>query len=132
MQTQFKIDQAKSFEGMVFVSCEPKRKFRSDEQEFTKDGQLGKWEIQVLAAIRNGFGQLTNEVLKVGIASRQNPAEGVAPFTPVELADLEVGVIEKTKKLDDGTERIIGVNVWFRCSEILNVAETVVRPATAA
>lgn len=131
MQTQFKIDVRKSFEALVFVSCEPKLKFRSTEQETTKDG-LPKWDVQVLAMIRNPFGQLTNEILKVGMASRSNPAEGLGHFTPVDLADLEVGVIEKTKKMDDGTERIIGVNVWFRASEILNVSETVVAPATAS
>ncbi len=116
-----KIDQRATFAGLVFLSCEAKREMGSDRQATTKDGQL-KWEVQVLGAVRNQFGQLSNEVIKVGIVARENPAQGIAPFTPCELGDFEVGVMEKTKKNPDGTERIVGVTVWFRATEILLAA----------
>jgi hypothetical protein len=121
MIANLKIDQRATFAGLVFLSCEPKREMGSDRQAVTKDGSL-KWELQVLAAIKDNFGGTKNEVVKVGMTGRTNPAEGVAPFTPVELGDFEVGVMEKTRKDQNGNEKIIGVTVWFRASEILNVA----------
>jgi hypothetical protein len=131
MNSNFKIDQAATFAGLVFLSCEPKLDFNTKQQQMTKgDNPLPKWEIQVLGAVRDQFGQTSNEVVKVGIASRTNPAESIAPFTPVSLSDLEVGVMERTKKVD-GVEKVIGVTVWFRCTEILNAAETVLTPAAA-
>lgn len=117
MRANFKIDQGGTFAGLVFLSCQPKLAFGSTEQERTKDGRL-KWTVEVLGAAYDGFGGTSNEVLKVGIASSTDPAEGIAPFTPVELGDFEVGVMEKTKKNADGSERVVGVNVWFRASEI--------------
>jgi len=116
MLTNAVIDQSRTFAGLVFLSCQPKLKFGSMEQEMTKDGR-GKWELEVLGAVRQ-FGGTKNEVLKVGIASSTDPGKGIPPFSPIELGDLEIGVMEKTKKNPDGTERIIGVNVWLRASEI--------------
>lgn len=117
MRANFKVDQTATFAGLVFLSCQPKLAFGSDQQERTRDGRL-KWTIEVLGAAYDGFGGTSNEVLKVGMASSTNPAEGVNPFTPVELGDFEVGVMEKTKKTQDGGEKVVGVNVWFRASEI--------------
>lgn len=119
MLTNFKIDQGRTFAGLVFLSCQPKFKFGSTtEQEVTKDGRR-KWELEVLGAVYTPFGGTENQVLKVGMASSTDPAEGIAPFSPVELGDFEVGVMEKTKKdRETGQEKVIGVNVWFRATEI--------------
>lgn len=117
MRANFKIDQARTFKALVFLSCQPKKAFGSDQQEMTKDGQ-GKWTVEVLGAAFDGFGGTTSEVMKVSMAGRTNPAEGITNFTPIELGDFEVGVMEKTKKTGDGGERVIGVTVWFRASEI--------------
>lgn len=117
MRANFKIDQGATFAGLVFLSCQPKLAFGSAEQERTKDGRL-KWTVEVLGAARDGFGGTSNEVLRVGIASSTDPGEGINPFTPVELGDFEVGVMEKTKKTADGGEKVVGVSVWFRASEI--------------
>ncbi len=117
MRANFKIDQGATFAGLVFLSCQPKLAFGSDQQERTKDGRL-KWTVEVLGAAYDGFGGTSNEVLKVGVVSSTDPAEGINAFTPIELSDFEVGVMEKTKKNADGTERVVGVNVWFRASEI--------------
>lgn len=117
MRANFKIDQGATFAGLVFLSCQPKLTFGSDQQERTRDGRL-KWTLEVLGAAYTGFGGTSNEVLKVGMASSTDPAEGLAPFSQIELGDFEVGVMEKTKKTQDGGEKVVGVNVWFRASEI--------------
>lgn len=117
MRANFKIDQGATFAGLVFLSCQPKLAFGSDQQEKTRDGRL-KWTVEILGAAYDGFGGTSNEVLKVGMVSSTDPAEGVNPFTPVELGDFEVGVMEKTKKMQDGGEKVVGVTVWFRASEI--------------
>lgn len=130
MITNFKIDQAATFAGLVYLSCAPKLAFRSTEQEKTKDG-VSKWEVQLLGAFRDSFGGTSNEVVKLGITSYTDPCEGLAPFTPVELVDFEVGVMEKTKKDQNGVEKVIGVNVWYRASKVRSIAETHVAPATS-
>jgi hypothetical protein len=117
MRANFKIDQSRTFAGLVFLSCAPKKAFGSEQQETTKDGQL-KWSVEVLGAAFDGFGGTSNEVMKVSMTSRTNPADGIAPFSPIELGDFEVGVMEKTRKTSDGGEKVIGVTVWFRASEI--------------
>jgi hypothetical protein len=122
MISNFKVDQAATFAGLVFLSCEPKREMRSSVQSTTKDG-TPKWEVQVLGAFHDNFGGTKNEVVKVGIAAHHNPAEDIAPFTPVQLVDFEVGVMEKTKRGQDGSERVIGVTVWFRASKMRSIAE---------
>lgn len=126
----FKIDQSATFAGLVLLSCQPKKAFGSDQQDTTKDNRL-KWDVEVLGAVYTPFGGTKNEVIKVGIASSTDPAEGIQPFTPVELGDLEVGVMEKTKKTQDGGEKVVGVSVWFRASEI-KLARNAVQPTASA
>jgi hypothetical protein len=131
MLSNFRIDQAATFAGLVYLSSEPKLEMGSNVQATTKDGTK-KWEVQVLGAFKGNFGKSSNEVVKIGMAGQTDPCAGLNPFTPVELRDFEVGVMEKTKKDQNGNERVIGVTVWFRCSEVLNVAEQRVSPAKAA
>jgi hypothetical protein len=123
MISNFKIDQAATFAGLVFLSCDPKLGFQSTAQETTKDG-TPKWEIQILGAFRDGFGKTNNEVVKVGIAAHHNPADGLVAFSPVQLVDFEVGVMEKTRKDQNGQEKVIGVSVWFRASKLRSLADT--------
>jgi hypothetical protein len=128
MLSNFKIDQAATFAGLVFLSCEPKKAFGSDTQETTKDG-LAKWEVQVLGAFKSNFGTTNNEVVKVGIASKDNPANSIPPFSPISLLDFEVGVMEKTKRDREGAEKVIGVTVWFRASGIRSASGTTAKAA---
>jgi hypothetical protein len=124
MFTLFKIDQAATFQGIAFLSCDPKRAFGSDRQEMTKgDNPLPKFELQVVAMTRDQFGRPQNEVLRVGIASNTDPAKGLAPYTPVQLVNFEIGVMEKTKRNPEtGEEKVIGVQVWYRAQEIRSLA----------
>lgn len=113
-----KIDQQATFKALVFLSCEPKYKFGSTtDVETTKDGRT-KWTVELLGAAYDGFGGTNNSVIKVGMASTTNPAEGLQPFSPVELGDFEVGVMERTKNTEGGGEKVIGVTVWYRASEL--------------
>jgi hypothetical protein len=121
--SNFKIDQAGTFAGLVFLSCDPKLEYQKTTQETTKDG-TPKWEVQILGAFRDGFGKTNNEVVKVGIAAHHNPGDGIAAFSPVQLVDFEVGVMERTKKDQNGQEKVIGVSVWFRASKLRSLADT--------
>lgn len=121
MPATFTVDQAATFAGIAFMSCEPKTEFGNpDVQEKTKDG-TPKWEIQLAASFRDNFGKLQNEILKVGYAGHTNPCDGWAPFTPAQLVNLQVGVMEKTAR--DDRSKILGVQVWYRVEDI--------RPLTA-
>lgn len=118
MFTNFKIDQAATFQGVAFLACQPKTAFQSTAQEKTKDG-TPKWEVQVVAMFRTAFGGVQNEVLKIGIASHSDPGAGLPPYTPIVLNGFEVGVMEKTKRNPDtGEERVIGLQVWYRAAGI--------------
>lgn len=123
MFTNFKIDQSATFAGVAYLSCDPKRKYGSDQQEQTKDG-IPKWDVQVVAGFRDQFGKTQNEVMKIGVASVKDPGAGLTPYTPVSLVNFEVGVMEKTKRNGDGEERVIGVQVWYRAAEIRPTSAT--------
>ena len=112
MIQNFKIDQAATFDSIRLLSVAPKTAFGDQyRQETTKDG-VPKWEAQLVAGFRQ-FGRTQNEIIKVGIAAEHDPGEGIAPASPVELVDFEIGVMEKTKRdPNTGEERVIGVQVW--------------------
>ncbi|MGH3826914.1 MAG: hypothetical protein ACRDQX_07045 [Pseudonocardiaceae bacterium] len=121
----YKIDQAATFAGVVLLSVEPKLVFGGTEQEVTAE-RVPKWEAQLVAGFRQ-FGKVSNEVLKVGVAASRNPGEGVAPYTPVELVGLEIGVMNKENKKGE----IIGAHVWYRAEEVRSTAATGPRRAGA-
>lgn len=130
MLTNVVIDQTRTFAGMVFLSCQPKLKFGSQEQDRTKDG-VPKWEVEVLGATYTPFGTTANEVIKVGMTAVSDPSEGVQPFSPVELGNLSFGVLEKKRKdRETGVEQITGISVFFRADEIKLAANAM--PASAA
>lgn len=130
--TSVRVDVERTFAALLFLKCEPKREFGSDRQAVTKAGEL-KWEVELLAAVRDGFGGTTSQVMTVGMVAKSDPAAGIAPLKPVDLPGLEVGFMPKVKRLPDGSEKPIpGISVWARASEIVLQAETVVAAGTAA
>lgn len=123
MAQNFKIDQQGTFAGpLLMIQCTPKCEFGSEKQQTLKDG-TPKWEAHLLGMFHGFGGAIAPEIMKVGIAQHGDPSEGIAPQTPVILPGLEVGVMEKTKKLPSGEEKIIGVTVWHRADSM--------HPATA-
>lgn len=125
MQNNFVIDQDGTFGAVKFtlVSCGPKPKHGSEtgEQATTKDGQ-GKWDAQVLAQYKNGFGGEVAEVLKFGLTGESDPSKGIADMSPITIERLEVGFMET----EDG--RTIR---WMRARSIAPAASAGVKPATA-
>jgi hypothetical protein len=107
----FKVDQAATFSAVVLLSCEPKLAFGSTEQDKDRDG-TPKWELQLVGGFRQ-FGRTVNEVIKVGVVSDKNPAEGIPSFSPVQLVNFEVGVMERTKNGE-----FVGVQVWYRAESV--------------
>jgi hypothetical protein len=120
MPQTFIVDQAATFQAVALLSVEPKLQFGAETQETNKDG-VPKWEIQLVAGFKDSFGRVNNEVIKVGIAARKNPGESMNLYTPVQLVNFTVGVMEKTSR-DDPT-KVIGITVWYRCDDL--------RPLTA-
>ena len=122
MITNFFVDQVKSFpNGLMFLACEPKADRATGEQARTKDGHF-KWEVHVMTGQRNQFGQLNFDPIKIGITSETstiNPCDDVPPMSPVELVNFELGVMERTKNGE-----IVGVQVWYRCSQVRSTAAT--------
>ena len=108
----FHVDQAATFTGVVLLSCEPKTKMGSSEQDKTKDG-VSKWELQCVAGFRS-FGRADNTILKVTVAAHSDPAAGVNPYTPVELIGFQVGVMERRNAQGE----ITGAQVWYRAEEV--------------
>lgn len=132
MFTNFKIDQAATFQGVAFLACQPKMPFKSTVQETTKDG-VPKWEVQVVAMFKSAFRGVQNEVLKIGVAAHADPGQGLMPYTPVHLIDFEVGVMEKTRKNPEtGEEKVVGLQVWYRAAEVRPITATGKRGSEAA
>jgi len=117
MPQQFKVDQAATFEGLIIMDAEPKLTYGSDQQERTKDGRP-KWELHVYARFRS-FGRTVPELIKVGLATYDNPMQGLSTGTPVELIDFEIGIMpDERHDKETGQKKIVGARVWYRCSEV--------------
>lgn len=124
MPQLYAVDQAATFESLLFLSCEPKTAFGDNyRQETTKDG-TPKWDLQMVGRFRQ-FGRATNEIIKVGITAERQPATDLAPATPVVLVGFEIGVMDKKDR--DGNA--IGAQVWYRCQEIRSTAATAPKPS---
>jgi hypothetical protein len=126
MATNFVIDQAASFKRAHLIQVDPRIGFGTDKQDTTKEG-VPVWQAQVMITQEN-FGRDANEIVKVTIVSPKDPGEGVPPFAPVRLHNLQVGVMATTKRdRNTGTEEITGAGVYFRCDRI----EAAIQPMKA-
>ena len=115
MPQTFVVDQSATFEAVALLSVEPKKQFGAETQDTNKDG-VPKWEAQVVAGFKDNFGRVNNEVIKIGITSPKNPGENLSLYTPVQLVNFTVGVIEKTAK--DDRAKVIGFTVWYRADAL--------------
>ncbi len=122
MPAIFHVDQARTFQMVMFLSSAPKMVFGSnDKQDTTKDG-LPKWEVQVVASFIAFGGKLENEILKIGVASYQDPAAALGGPQPVHLNGFRVGVSPAEKRTDrNGNEKIVGGTAWYQADEIVSV-----------
>ena len=118
MPQTFVIDQAATFAGVAFLEAAPRLAFGTQDQDRTADG-TPKWDISLVAGFKDGFGRNQHEVIKVGIASHQNPGDGLAPYTPVQLVNFVVGVVPPEMRKDSrGQERLMGGTTWYRADGI--------------
>lgn len=127
------IDQEATFGTVFFMACGPRlsyvtgtdgRRQPSGEQDTGKESGLPKWQVQATALSRDGE---TQQPLKVGIEAKTNPAEGLAPGTPVVFDRLELGVIAR----EGG-----GAQLWYRAQGLYPATTTngngASRPAAAS
>lgn len=123
MPALFYVDQAKSFNGVMFMSGGPKMGFGVQTQDKMKDG-TPKWEAQVVVTYMQ-FGRMENEVIKVGIASHDDPFKALGNMPqPVELVGFRVGVTPvQTTKDQNGNERTTGGKAWYQADELRSTAQ---------
>lgn len=133
MPQTFVIDQTATFAGVAFLEAAPRLAFGTQDQDRTSDG-TPKWDISLVAGFKDAFGRSQHEVIKVGIASHQNPGDGLAPYTPVTLVNFVVGVVPPTITKDNrGQERISGGSTWYRADALQsNIPQQARRGSTAS
>lgn len=123
MPAIFHVDQARTFQMVMFLSSAPKTVFgQNDKQDTTKDG-IPKWEVQVVASFIGFGGKTENEILKIGVTSYQDPAQALGGMPqPVHLNGFRVGVSPAEKRADrNGNEKIVGGTAWYQADEIVSV-----------
>ena len=119
----YKVDQAATFSSVLIMDAQPKLVMGSKQQDRTRDGGL-KWEAHLFAKFRQ-FDREVPEHIKVGMVSPTNPMNDMAPGTPVEVVDLEIGIMpDERKDRQTGEKKIVGAKVWYRCSEIRPIGAT--------
>lgn len=128
-QQTYVVDQEATFGTVFFMTCGPRlvyttgpdgRRMPSGEQEAGKESGKLRWNIQGTALSLDGEDQ---QGLKVGVEADRNPAEGLAPGTPVLFDRLEVGVMTR----DGG-----GAQVWYRAQGLRPVTPANGQPKTTA
>lgn len=120
MPAIFHVDQAATFRMVMFLSSSPKLVFGSQtQQDVTSDG-TPKWTVEVVAGFEQ-FGRVTNEVLKIGVASHQDPAAALGGMPqPVHLNGFRVGVAPvETKKDKNGNDVVRGGTAWYAADGIV-------------
>src|SRR5688572_27026346 len=112
----------------MLIGVIPKLSYGGDDQrqERTKAG-VPKWVAQLAAEFRV-FDRPMRELINVTIDAEKDPGEGLLPGTLMELVDFEIGVMEKRNR---ATGEVVGVQVWYRASEMRPISATGSRPRPA-
>lgn len=126
MPATFYVDQARSFQGVMFLSSAPKLKFGSQQQDTNADGQP-RWEVQCVVSYEQ-FGRRENEILKIGVVGPKDPGEALNFMPqPVELVNFRVGVMpvktEKTRNRQGiEVDKTTGGTAFYQADEIRSLA----------
>lgn len=124
MPQTFVIDQAATFAGVAFLESAPRLAFGTQDQDRTADG-TPKWDVSLVAGFKDAFGRSQHEVIKVGIASHQDPGDGLASYTPVQLVNFVVGVVPAEVRKDNrGQDVVRGGTTWYRADAIVPAGAT--------
>lgn len=115
MAGTFSINQAETFMTALLLSCSPRRKFGTDQQDVNAAG-VPKWAAEVAVTFSPVNGTLpSSEVISVTIASQHDPVSGISPGTPVNFEGLRLGV-SGAEKSDSG--RVRGGKPYFMAQAI--------------
>jgi hypothetical protein len=88
----YTIDARRTFAMALLLSSAAKTKFGTTEQDTGNDGRP-RWTAQVAVTYLAEPGQPAfSEVLAVTVVGDQDPAASITPGTPVDLADLRMGI----------------------------------------
>jgi hypothetical protein len=124
MPQTFVVDQAATFAAVAYLQSGPRLQFGTQMQDSTSDG-IPKWDVELVASFRDNFGKLSSEVIKIGVASPKDPGEGMGMYTPVQLVNFVVGVMDKTiKDRNTGETKVVGAQVWYRADALRPTAAT--------
>lgn len=106
------IDSGKTFTQLLLMSSGAKTKFGSQDQDVSANGEK-KWAVECAATYRTEPGRRpVSEVITVTVTGpASDPAEGIAPGSPVVLDGLRVG-ISAPESGESG--RIRGGRPWFQ------------------
>ena len=124
MPGTFVLDPTSTFSRVRLVGCEPKYKFKSDEQDSNRDG-VPKWTLEAVVSWQsvNGMPAPKSEVIEITVTMSRDPAEsaGVMPGQEIGFDAIWMGVQAPEFKDNGG---IKGGRPWYGASAI--------RPATSA
>ena len=111
----YTIDARRTFAAALLMSCGPKTKFGSDQQDQAADGRR-KWVAQVAVTYLAEPGQRAQaEVINVTITSDQDPGQHLQPGMAVEMTDLRMGITEAEARERGGVR---GGKPWFSASAV--------------
>jgi hypothetical protein len=115
MPGTFAINAEETFVTAFLMSAGPKLKFGEQTQDANTAG-VPKWglEVAVTFAPQDGM-RPVSEVLNITITAPHDPAQGVAPGSPVQFDGFRVGV-SPPEKTDRGGIR--GGKLWYQASGV--------------
>lgn len=123
------IDAQNTFEAAILMSSAPKPKFGSSTGEISTNARgVPQYAVSVAVTYLPGpTGRKVSEVIILTIAAPKDPAEGIAPGTPVMFDQLRAGVSEPEAR--EGGRGVRGGKVWFTANAIRPAAPARARDA---
>lgn len=118
MPGTFVLDARNTFSRVRLVGCEPKNRFRSEEQDTNRDG-VPKWTLEAVVSWQavNGMPAPKSEVIEVTVTAPRDPAEsaGVEPGQEIGFDAVWMGVQSPEVKENGGVK---GGRPWYGASAI--------------
>jgi hypothetical protein len=124
----FIVDTSKTFAVALMMSSGPKLKFGSAEQDVSATGER-KWEVQCAVTFQSEYGMPpASDVIKITVLGGTDPAQGIAPGTPVTFESFKVGISAPEK-----TERgIRGGKPYYQAGAVKPASQFARQPEKAA
>jgi hypothetical protein len=114
MPGTFVINTQATFASSFYMACAPRIKYGTTEQDVDASG-LPKWEASVAVTFTAERGMRpVSEVIRVVIPATTDPAKDLPPGSPVDFADLRVGVSAAEAK--EGGRGVRGGTAYYQSS----------------